>query len=553
MPNESDHSLAPITFLLGASTSGKTSIGLEVLKQIKENTDLEGKVKIWGQDQESKLLFDELGFEMFKDDPRYNHVTKKFSNQPEELDEILTAICVGSFKDPKSGQSLPLDDEEFNESIDAFLQNTEGKYDVQTLNFLKELAQEEKQNGYYQQAIIDLCSEPGKITKSAIDRAIRNSENGIATILDGVPLGFMDPRNPNKDYRVVEQMEEYLRQKEFNGPIQVALVHLHPNEMALRMEQRNIEAKSVDGNEREERDGLGFYEAQYSQLFGKVGNDGILLNPVQIITLDDINNIAEKFGAAQVDGEEIKIRDLKERELSENSEVKLESTLAIRSEGKKLRDAMGFEDGENSLEIGTKVRSDVIFDHQRQETSEIASEMIEFIAQNMKEIQKLFYWRDQVRSWKAANEVDKLNPDNSSTFSPTFPPTFSWANEVRKENAQGQVQNQSILHNLWYKNGMRTNLESDTEMANTLKDMMNYIKETENPRKKNIENDSVVLMDDTEEFNLKALAVCALAEADGHAPKAREILEQGSSEKRKKLKTESKIIMKPPPPEDRGH
>lgn len=407
MPHDSDQKLAPITFLLGASTAGKTSICNEIMRQSQENADLNGKVEIWGQDQESKVLFDKLGLDMFKDDTRFTQVTEKLSSQPEALDEVLTAVYGGNFKDYKSGKSLSLKEEEFNESIDEFLKDTEGRYDAQTMSFLKEIAQEEMQNGKYQKAIIDLCTEPGKITKSAIDHAIRNSENGIATILDGVPLGFMRQDNPSQDHRIIEKMEEYLDYKEFNGPTQVALVHLHPKEMSLRMQQRNTSAESEGGSMRDRRDGLEFYEAQYSQLFGKVSNDGALLDPVQKIYKEDIYDIAANFGNVEFDGDEIKIRNLKKQVLSgdltleKSNEAQIKLTSAIEAEGKKILDAMGFKDGEDSLEIGTKVRSDVIFDHQNQSTSEISSQIIGFISQNMGTIQTV----------QDSNSVDKF-PDS---------------------------------------------------------------------------------------------------------------------------------------------
>jgi hypothetical protein len=390
--------LAPITFLLGTSTAGKSSICNKILEQSAGNPDLQGKVKIWGHDQESEVLFEKLGLDMFQDDARLTQITERLSNHQISKKnsneyEVLTAVWGGSFKDHESGKSLPLDEEGFSESISKFLEDAGNRYDVQSMNLIKEMAQEEIQTGDYKKATTALFHEPEKITRSAIDRAIENSKNGIATILDGVPLGFMREDNPNHDYRIVEQMDEYLSHKEFNGPTQVALVHLHPKEMASRMEQRNINARSEGGDKWDERDGLGFYEAQYGQLFGKVSNDGSLLSPAQEISRKDIYNIAEKFGDAKVDGKNVKIRDLKKEALSgrfnseEGNEAQNISTLAIRSEGKRMLDAIGFEDGEHSVRIGTKVRADVVFDHQSQSTSEISSQIVSFICQNMEAAQ----------------------------------------------------------------------------------------------------------------------------------------------------------------------
>ena len=65
----------------------------------------------------------------------------------------------------------------------------------------------------------------------------------------------------------------------------------------------------------------------------------------------------------------------------------------------------------------------------------------------------------------------------------------------------------------------------------------------------NTADDLVELRNDPEGLKLKALAIAALAEADGHALEAKKILDQVGSEKRKKLKTD---FIKPPSPQSNG-
>ena len=102
---------------------------------------------------------------------------------------------------------------------------------------------------------------------------------------------------------------------------------------------------------------------------------------------------------------------------------------------------------------------------------------------------------------------------------------------------------------------MQLDLNSNTDMADSLKAVMKHIKDIAAQVKKDGTNDIwqgtvddlAELRDDPEGLKLKALVVSALAEADGHAPEAKKILDQVGSEKRKKLKTDSKQITKPSP------
>lgn len=407
MSNDSANK-TPIVFLLGTSTAGKTTICKEIINQSKENPVLKDKVEIWGHDQESQKLFDKLGVDMLQDDNRFTQITQISQT------DIITAIYDGNFTDHKSGKTLSFKEDEFAQNIDQFLKDTDNRYDLQTMTNLKGLAQDEMASNSYKDAVMDLARQPEKITKSAIDHAIENSKNGIATILDGVPLGFMKETEPTTDHRVVEKMEQYLKDQECTSPTQVALVHLHPNEMALRMAQRNIEASAPGGDKWDRRDGLSYYEAQYGQLFGKVNEDGQLLDPPQEIHRQDIYDIAEKFGSTKVNDETIKIRDL--------TDVELRQT-AIESEGKKVMDAIGFDEGMNSLTIGSKVKTDVIFDHQQQSSTEISSEIVGFIAHNMNKQQDVLHEipKEQKaedllpskRSWRKMISDDRQEKDNS--------------------------------------------------------------------------------------------------------------------------------------------
>jgi|LauGreSBDMM110SN_4_FD.fasta_scaffold66334_1 hypothetical protein len=166
---------------------------------------------------------------------------------------------------------------------------------------------------------------------------------------------------------------------------------------------------------------------------------------------------------------------------------------------------------------------------------------------NSQKMEDPYYWRNKVMFWRAVNEAYSRDSENSSDL--------TWAKVVGKEKIQDQGQNQSALSKLWYKEGMQLDLNSNTDMADSLKAVMKHIKDIAAQVKKDGTNDIwqgtaddlAELRDDPEGLKLKALAVSALAEADGHAPEAKKILDQVGSEKRKKLKTDSKQITKPSP------
>lgn len=369
MPNNIDQ--APIIFLLGTSTAGKTTICKEIEKQTAQMPHLKNKIEKWGHDNESEKLFNQLGVDMLQHDTRFQAI----SHLP--VKESLTAIYYGSLTDSLSNKTLSFEEEKFQTSLDQFLQDTNHRYERETLLHLKGLAQDEMQTHAYQNAVIDLAHQTAKITKSTIDHAIENSHTGIATILDGVPLGFMDERQPTTDHRIIEKLERYLEEKGFTGPTQVALVHLHPTEMALRMQQRNNNADAAGGDKGDRRDHLGYYEAQYSQLFGKKTHDGELLHPTQELRRDDIEGIVEKFGAIKINDEEVRIRDIKEHERSDDVKD------AIKQKTQNVMDAIGFAQGEDVLTIGSKIKADVMFDHQQQSSTDIASTIVDFISQHM--------------------------------------------------------------------------------------------------------------------------------------------------------------------------
>ena len=171
---------------------------------------------------------------------------------------------------------------------------------------------------------------------------------------------------------------------------------------------------------------------------------------------------------------------------------------------------------------------------------------------NSQKMEGPYYWRNKVMFWRAVNEAYSRDSENSSDL--------TWAEVVGKEKLQDQGQNQSALSKLWYKEGMQIDLNSNSDMADSLKDIMKHIKDMATQVKKDgtsdiwqgTADDLVELRNDPEGLKLKALAVAALAEADGHAPEAKKILDQVGSEKSKKLKTDSKQIIKPPSPQSNG-
>ena len=152
-----------------------------------------------------------------------------------------------------------------------------------------------------------------------------------------------------------------------------------------------------------------------------------------------------------------------------------------------------------------------------------------------------YYWRNKVLSWKAFNESKNLNSKNSSNF--------KWTEANNKEKPQDKNENQSALNKLWYREGMQIDLDSKTAMAESLKNIMSHIKDIIAQAKKSgnydilkdITDDKAKLIDDQEEIRIKALAVSAIAEADGHAPDAKKILDQAGSEQLKKLKITTRL------------
>ena len=132
-----DFSLAPIVFLLGTSTAGKSTICKEITNQSK-GTTLEGQIEIWGHDSEIDKQYTDLGPEMFGDDPRFSEMVEKGYR----VYDVLSAIWGEPFKDRKTGKSLPISIK-FEQSLPSFLLETQG-YDEKSLRDLREMAREEK-------------------------------------------------------------------------------------------------------------------------------------------------------------------------------------------------------------------------------------------------------------------------------------------------------------------------------------------------------------------------------------------------------------------------
>lgn len=289
-------------------------------------------------------------------------------------------------------------------SLENFLRGFEGGYDAEAANLLREMCQEEEARGLpFKLASDQLLKDGDQITKNAIDRAIDFSRQGKPVILDGVPLGFMKKYEIDDvtDYRIVEKLDEYLKEKEFSGPTQVALVHVHPAEMAARMEKRNEEALARGGDKHNLRDDIRYF-SQYSQLYGKQSEDGVSLDS-QEISRDDFRLIAEKFGSK--DG--VKIRDMKSPEMMEKKSA------AIEEIAKTMCDVIGFGDSD-VIRVGTKVRADVVFDHQQQTTSEIAGQIFGFISSNMVEKPKEKEAKDSTsvqESWVARVSKKRVRND----------------------------------------------------------------------------------------------------------------------------------------------
>ncbi len=155
------------------------------------------------------------------------------------------------------------------------------------------------------------------------DHAIEKSKMGISVIIDGSD-------------GMRERFEEYAAKLNHNCSTSVALVHLPIPELAKRMEARNLRALET----------------------GDLSNQRSTLRPFE--------QYADFFGA------NCDTKNLAEEELSREEVVFAASKFGQVGDDVKLYDKLGFEEGQDSILVGVKIKVDAVFDHAKMTTSEIA-------------------------------------------------------------------------------------------------------------------------------------------------------------------------------------
>ena len=345
---------ASVIILLGTSTAGKTTICSEVVRQNSQlpaaqqlDWQIDGN-DIAGDRSRERILkaiggncdpfnpFDVYFFSLLKDDSRFQKIQdgnakfKEAAKDPEFARPIYVAIINGKF------DGLPLlNDDEFDKSVEGFIQKNEDKYSKKMLEALKALAQEKHQ---------EFEKVAGGVEEEMFQRAIDNSRAGKPTILDVV----------NAD--AVEKFAKYCDAQNFTCPVHVALVHLPVAELVDRMDQRNVEARAAGGNKDNARDGM-FPFHQYTSLFSAVRTGERVVGKVSD---DDLMRAAKRFG--------------KERDSEESDFALLFSTP---KEFEELRRKLEMPDGASSTELAAKVYHDGLYSSSsRESTSDIARRVI---------------------------------------------------------------------------------------------------------------------------------------------------------------------------------
>ena len=200
--------------------------------------------------------------EHLKDHPKFQEVQKYFSDTLDEMDVFVPMVRGHFIGRSKSGnQTLhllkkddltPLDNEEFEKNLTDFMEKTEGRYNPEALRIIRELAQENPED------FRKVAGFNGQdLNNKVVDAAIKNSKQGIPTILDIIPA----------DRKPIEAFTDRLKEIGHEYPVHVALVHVPFNELTKRMEQINKDAMSEGDNPNNRRDGL-FPHNQYGQIFG---------------------------------------------------------------------------------------------------------------------------------------------------------------------------------------------------------------------------------------------------------------------------------------------
>ncbi len=269
-----DHTRAPIVLLFGTSSAGKGVI-IEELKnqnsQKLENERLDWQEdgsdlalrkhinKIIDGDEESKKIFNSLS-------------DKKFSEM-----EILAPIFTGKLK--VENQELFLREEISEATIDAFIDGlSESKKPIYTKENIGNL---QKLATTHQSAFAE--NNPIARLQEAFGRAVENSQKGIPTILDCVPLG---------GYDTVQKLRDYMEEQSSPCPLIVAVAHCDVSKIVEHMNARNAGAQP--GEERNDFSPL----KQYGRMY-RAAKDGE--TQIGELTPEEIFNAATKFGGSSED------------------------------------------------------------------------------------------------------------------------------------------------------------------------------------------------------------------------------------------------------------
>ncbi len=269
-----DHTPAPIVLLFGTSSAGKGTIIEELKNQNshksenerldwqEDGSDLALKKhinKIIDGNQQSKKIFNSLS-------------DKKFSEM-----EILEPIFKGKLKVGNSELSLLEEVSEAN--MDAFIsklsESKQSLYTKENIGNLQKLATT------HQSVFAE--NEPIARLQEVFGRAVNNSQKGVPTILDFIPLG---------GYDTVQKFRDYMEERKLYCPLIVAVAHCDVSKVIEHMAARNASAQPG-----EERSDFSPFK-QYGRMYRAAKDDETVIGE---LTPEEIFNAAAKFGGSVED------------------------------------------------------------------------------------------------------------------------------------------------------------------------------------------------------------------------------------------------------------
>ena len=228
-----------------------------------------------------------------------------------------------------------------------------------------------------------LSRTPKDWNERTFDRAIATSRAGKSMILDT----FLDYDREGGDV-IWDHFKKYSESKNFTCPTKVVFLHVPVAELTKRITQRNSQALSPGGDPSNIREGIGPFDA-YAELYGAYDGKGHNLN--QKLTRIDVDAAVHALGRDE--------NKKSFREIGSNSPELIKSQ-------KELQKKLGFKDGDNSINLGTRGwNPDIVYDHSKEPTSEIATKIRELANSAIKETQ---------RQSKQINALDLATPQKSS-------------------------------------------------------------------------------------------------------------------------------------------